>query len=194
MPGGWGYFVKHGRITRIDIAVDLPAARMDEFHALPKQGATIKVWKSNGTLQTFQHGTAKGNHTQIYNRKAKRIAQGKPWAGKEGVRIERRLIGQQLPLKHLSTLLNPFASLQLVTRHPAKPPEEPKDYIWRLFLNAAEHMTLSSALSTLPTEKRTVYRAHLKTQGIESWDVEAIWASWPAELEELKIASLASWP
>ncbi|MFA7440487.1 MAG: hypothetical protein WCZ66_05905 [Sphingomonadaceae bacterium] len=75
MPNGWAYFIEHGRVTRIDVTVDLPAARMDEFHFLPTQGATTKVWKSNGELQTFQHGSSKGNHTQIYNRKAKRIAQ-----------------------------------------------------------------------------------------------------------------------
>jgi hypothetical protein len=193
VPNGWAYFIKHGRITRIDVAVDLPTARMDEFHMLPKQGATVKVWKSDGKLQTFQHGGVKGNHTQIYNRKAKRIAQGKPWAGKEGVRVERRLKNQQMPLMDLPSLSNPFASLTLVARHPLKPPKEANEYVWRLFLNAAEHMTLPAALDLLPVEKRTAYRAHLKTQAMKWWNVDAIWGHWPAMLHELGIASPSSW-
>ncbi len=193
VPNGWAYFIEHGRITRIDVAVDLPAARMDDFHMLPKQGATVKVWKSDGKLQTFQHGQAKGNHTQIYNRKAKRVAQGKQGAGKDGVRVERRLKNQQVPLLDLPSLANPFASLSLVARHPSKPQMEGKEYIWRLFLNAAEHMTLSAALDLLPVEKRTAYRSHFKAQAMAWWNVDAIWEQWPAMLQELGIASPTSW-
>ncbi|MFA7441265.1 MAG: hypothetical protein WCZ66_09910 [Sphingomonadaceae bacterium] len=109
------------------------------------------------------------------------------------MRVERRLIKQQLPLKELVKLPNPFVSMKLVTRYPHKPPQEAKEYIWTLFLNAAEHMTLPAALGHLPVEKRTLYRAHLKTQNVSWWDVDAIWGNWPTTLHELKIASPGSW-
>ncbi len=193
VPNGWDYFVEHGHITRIDVAIDLANMLMNEFHFLPKQGATVKVWKSDGTLQTFQHGKANGNHTQIYNREAKRKAQKKPWQNKEGVRVERRLIGSKLPLKQLATLPNPFASIALVERHPNPPPLEKKPYIWQLFLNAAEHTSLPTALDLLQSDKRTMYRAHLKDQKMPWWDIDAIWLQWPAVLDELKIASTKHW-
>ncbi|MCH8685868.1 hypothetical protein [Pedomonas mirosovicensis] len=193
MPDGWGYFVDHGHITRLDVAVDLPTVRMDEFHFLPKQGATVTAWKQDGALQTYQHGKPKGDHTSIYNRKAKRIAHGKPWKGKEGVRIERRLKGKHWPLKQLCNLPNPFASLNMIARHVGPPEGEHKPYIWELFLRAAEHTGLPAALALLPAEKRTLYRKHLNGQALGWWDVEAIWANWPPMLDELKIASPKAW-
>ena len=159
VPNGWAYFIEHGRITRIDVAVDLPTARMNDFHVLPKQGATTKMWKSDGMLQTFQHGIKDGNHTQIYNRKAKRIAQGSPWAGKEGVRVERRLIGQKLTVKGLPNLANPLSSLKLVQRHPTKPEMEKSDYIWAHFLMRLStwgcllHLAFCPLKSELSTER-----------------------------------------
>lgn len=193
VPNGWAYFILHGRITRLDVALDIPTARMDEFHFLPLQGATTSVWKSDGKLQTFQHGKPKGSHTQAYNRKAKRIAQGKSWKGKEGIRIERRLIGQQILLKELPALPNPFASMALIERYPSQPPAEAKTYVWSLFLNAAEHMGVPAAMALLPEEKRSTYRAHLKTEKLKWWDVGVIWKNWPVTLDELKIATLNAW-
>lgn len=193
IPNGWAYFIEHGRITRIDIALDIPTARMEEFHFLPTQGATTSVWRSNGKLQTFQHGQPKGNHTQIYNRKAKRIAQGKSWKGKEGIRIERRLKGQQLALQALPGLPNPFASMALIERYPSQPPTEKKEYVWALFLNAAEYMGIPAALALLPEERRTAYRAHLKTEKLKWWDADAIWKNWSVTVDGLEISTLKSW-
>jgi hypothetical protein len=57
---GWHEFVKGGRITRIDVAVDLPYATMDSFLYLPPQSISVMRWKSNGKLQTATYGKKAG--------------------------------------------------------------------------------------------------------------------------------------
>lgn len=48
---GWGYVIENGKITRIDVMVDLPNTRMDAFVLLPKAGGlTVMEWAVNGTL------------------------------------------------------------------------------------------------------------------------------------------------
>ncbi len=51
MPGGWEYFLKHGKITRLDVAVDFPGLAMDDFHFLPTKGATSTVFRQHFAAQ-----------------------------------------------------------------------------------------------------------------------------------------------
>jgi hypothetical protein len=88
---GWGSFVKHGRVTRLDVAVDVPKKAIDAFYFLPAQSATSFQWRFDGALNGYSHGKSTGNQTVIYDRGEKRAAQGKLSKGKEGSRIERRL-------------------------------------------------------------------------------------------------------
>jgi hypothetical protein len=193
MNNGWGYIATHGRISRLDVAVDFPDVEMDQFHFLPKKGATTKQWSSDGKLQTYQHGKAKSSHTSIYNRKAKRIAQGKPWAGKQGIRVERRLINPGIAVTALPELLCAFSGIDMVQRHIGPPITEQKPYIWHLFQNASEHMGMEAALGLLRVDKRKAYRKHLKANLVDWWDEDAIWAGWPKMLSDLKIANPYAW-
>ena len=193
MDSGWAYFVENGHVSRLDVAVDFPEIEMDEFHYLPKQGATTKQWSRDGKLQTYQHGKARSSHTSIYNRKAKRISQKKPWAGKQGVRVERRLKGQNFPLKGLANLSNPFANMAMLKRYISPPPSEAKAYIWSYFMSTVEMKGMSAALAELPPQKQTAYRKHLKTNGVGWWDVEAIWHGWTPMLDELNISKASAW-
>lgn len=99
-----------------------------------------------------------------------------------------------LPLAKLGTLPNPFASLQLVTAQTAPPPKEGKpDYVWELFLDSVTARGCPSALKLLPEAKRTAYRKWLLKHPTPWWDPDAIWAKWPAVLDELKIAVAEKW-
>ena len=195
VPGGWKYFISHGRITRIDIAVDFPNLMAEDFHFLPQLGATSKEWRVNGKLQTYVHGKQSGSHTTIYDRKEKRKAHKKSWVGKEGMRVERRIV---MPGMHrlwqLPDFLNPFAAMQMVGM-PKAPPEEQKTkaYVWDLFRRAVEVEGCAGALALLPEEKRTLYRAHLKAHTKSWWDPQAIWQKWPTMLAALKIAESDDW-
>jgi hypothetical protein len=65
MPDGWGYFVKHGRVTMIEISVDFPGLGMEQFRVLPQQGLYTKAWGKGGILETLVLGKPKGNQTRI---------------------------------------------------------------------------------------------------------------------------------
>lgn len=196
LPGGWGYFIEHGNITRIDVSVDFRDVEMDQFCFLPKQLATVKEWSSGGELQTYQHGKVEGNHTQIYSRIAKRKAQHKIWKDKEGIRIERRLKPPHLPLLDLPDLPNPFSSMNMVAGLPSPPLDLHPNwkYTWELFRLAVSGSNLETALGVLPADRRKQFREHIiANQATPWWKPEAIWSGWLPMLDVLGLVSPPLW-
>ena len=187
MPDGWEYVIKHGRVTRIDIAVDIPNTRPENYAILPQQGLTTQKLAVNGKLQTFVLGTKKGNQTILYNKKAQRVSQGKKWPGKATVRIQRRLRNPSPNLlSSLHKLPNPFKAAKLL-KMPGPPASEKKSYMWSMFTDSVSVRGLPAALKILPAERRTAYRKHLKHCEHELWTPDQIWAKWPACLAEYKL-------
>ena len=187
MDGGWEYVIKHGRITRIDIAVDIPNTRPENYAILPQQGLTTHKWAVSGKLETFVLGTKKGNQTLLYNKKAKRLSQKQKWLGKAAVRIERRLRHPTpYKLSSLHKLPNPFKAAKLL-KMPGPPALEKKPYMWSLFTDSVSVRGLTAALALLPAERRTAYRKHLELCEHELWAPDQIWAKWPACLAEYKL-------
>lgn len=194
MPGGWQYFVEHGRITMVEVTVDVPNVEVESFHLLPPQGPSAMTWKVNGKLETMVLGKSKGNQTKIYDRGKKRIAKKQGWAGPPTTRIERRLRpGQPMSFAQLSTMPNPFANIQMIVPTVGCPPTIPKsrEYVWTFFLDSAKVRGLSPALKLLPEERRTEYRKWLGKHPVSWWQPDAIWAHWPSVVEKLSIASSA---
>lgn len=190
-PQGWAYVIEHGRITRIDIAVDVPGIRMDEVLFLPNQGATEIHWSRDGHLQSFRHGQPKGNQTVVYSVKQKRLSKKQPWSGPSTVRIERRLRNPSpSKLPELGTLKNPFVGVSF-TMMPGPPPDEmakTKQWAWSMFEDSVKARGLANALALVPPYRRTKYRAHLKQHPKPWWNSDAIWANWPeAFLSLLKL-------
>ncbi len=192
MDGGWGCFIKHGKITRIDVAIDLPHVQMDQFLLLPTQVLTTTRWSNNGELESIQYGKPKNSHTLIYNRAAKRESMGQSPEGKEGVRVERRQKGLNLKFDDLPALPFPFKGTVCDQLYPAKPDDEKKAYIWQHFLCAVQVKGLNAALASLPPTKRTIYRKHLNHSQANWWDPDAIWGMWGPMLSDLGIADLKS--
>lgn len=190
LNGGWAYVKKFGKITRLDVTVDFPGVMMADVHLLPQQGATSKQWAVDGSFESYTHGKSKGNQTAIYDRKKKRVAQGKQWVGKEGVRVERRLKTPTISsLNQLPTMANPFAAVSMVYI-PTEPPDalKKKTYIWTLFQAAVEARGLPAALALLPEERRTAVRKHLAKHKQSWWAPDQIWSQWPKMLIDLGIA------
>jgi hypothetical protein len=193
IDGGWSYFIKHGRITRLDVTVDVPGVRMDEFHFLPQQALTTMQWNVQGHLQSLVFGKKQGNRTVIYSRDKKRLAKGQNWTGEPEVRIERRLTNlKNQKVSSLPRLANPFSPMQMTLNMPA-PPSDGKAWEWSMFEDSVKARGLNAALSLLPEERRTKYRKHLAAHPEPWWDPDLIWAQWPAMLDELKIASSDAW-
>jgi len=186
---GWHEFVKRGRITRIDVAVDLPHATMDSFLYLPPQSISVMQWKSKGQLQTATYGKKQGNQTLIYDRGAKRAAKNQGWKNITGIRVERRLVGMKMfELSKLAELPNPFASMKLIETM-APPPaidqtaEGKVDWRWVMFCDSVQVRGLSGALALLPKERAQTYKKHLAAHQKSWWQPEQIWNHWPSNSE-----------
>jgi hypothetical protein len=70
ISGGWKEFVKHGRISRLDVAVDLVGVRITKLKMVPKKAVVSQTWNSSkGKLLTYQWGKPTGSYTQQTVRK-----------------------------------------------------------------------------------------------------------------------------
>ena len=193
-PNGWSYVIEHGRITRIDIAVDLPGLQMQQFLFMPHQGLTTKTFGQNGQLETLVLGQPKGNQTVIYSKDKEQLSKGKHHCGPSIVRVERRLRHPAVKLlKNLHQLANPFAAMMMTMQSPEPPPGE-KLSRWTMFLDSVSVRGLAAALALLPEERRTMYRKHLKTQAHSAWDPDAIWNQWPGLLKDLCLVDPSKYP
>ena len=77
IPDGWRTFVTDGRITQLDVAVDLVGVRITKLMMQPPIGQSSQAWwNTGGKLLTYQWGKAKGTHTQIYNKTAEQLKKG----------------------------------------------------------------------------------------------------------------------
>ncbi len=183
VPGGWSFFIKHGKVTRIDIATDVYGLTMADFLIIPSQCLTVKHFESDGILQTVELGKPKSNQTSIYDRYKKRLAKGQGNKVGPCVRIERKLRMPNLQLSELQKLKNPFGKLCLVSPQLTQPPAETSAGKWMGFRCTVAQIGLENALGTLPTKRRTAYRKHFKTLGTGWWNPEQIWSQWPKALD-----------
>ena len=195
MNDGWQSFAEHGRVTMIEITVDLPDISVDQFDPLPKQAVYRQAWGKDGHLETIVLGKASGNQTKIYNRGKKRTDKGQKWKGPLTTRVERRLRPQGLKVTTLPTISNPFAGITLPSTSIPPPPDEPetKTYLWLMFQDSVKVRGVSGALNLLPEGKRTTYRAWLKQHLKPWWDPQAIWLHWPKYISDLQISDPDEW-
>lgn len=179
IPDGWDYFIEHGRITRIDIALDLENRRMDDFRFLPPQAVQITEWRVDGHVETLYFGKSSGNQTVIYSVGKKRNAKGQPFTGSSRIRVERRL-RNPVPksLSQISKLKNPFSKMTM-TFSPPLMPEGANENAWLMFLDSVRVRGLTPALALVPEDRRKQYRSHIKAHGQPWWDPESIWKDWP---------------
>src|SRR6185295_6024415 len=106
-PDGWSYVTKHGGVSRIDVAVDIPGIRMDEFLFLESQGLTQRRIGRSGHLQTLYAGLPHGNQTRIYSKSGEMKAKGTPLSHSV-VRVECITRNPHLKVHDLVKLPNPF--------------------------------------------------------------------------------------
>lgn len=192
LVGGWGTFVEFGRISRIDVAVDIPEITMDSVWVLPKKAGETHYWRSNKGIETVKWGKSKGNETLIYSRKAKREAQGQQWDKHADVRIERRLRNQNMPLSSLACISNPFDGIAMVVAIPKPPPIKTNSaYVWSLFTDAVKVRGLTPALNLLPGNRKAEFRKHIKNNQISWWQPDAIWMGWEPMLNELGLLKMS---
>lgn len=193
LPDGWQFFIKHGNVTRLDVALDFPELAMNDFMILPQQCLTVTRRSNHGQLQTVELGKPKGNQTCIYDRYQKRIAKGQGCHYSQCVRVERRLRAKPFPLASLEKIKNPFAGLQLIAKPLPKPGFEKHQWKWDQFKYTAEAIGLESALATVPEKRRARYRKFLKQLSTSWWDGDASWSQWDKCLSATPVADMKSY-
>jgi len=192
IPGGWQLFISDGKITRLDVAVDLVGVRVSKLLMQPPTSQATTAWSNaKGKLETYQWGQAKGSHTQIYNKTAEQFKKGVVLPGPQVTRVERRLkppACKQLSL--LAEMDNPFAGIVLTTHVPEAPAGGP-EYVWPMFCDSVKVRGLDGALKLLSKNKakKTAFRQQFKKATPPWWNPDAIWANWPAALSALGITS-----
>jgi hypothetical protein len=114
-------------------------------------------------------------------------------SGPQIARFERRL--KQPPCKILTKLAeleNPFAGFVLTNAIPEAPDDGPA-YVWPLFCDSVSVRGLHAALQLLPEHKRPVYKKQFANAAPSWWNPDAIWAQWPAVIQEMKIGDPQAW-
>ena len=182
-PDGWYYVRNYGRVSRIDIAIDLTGIRMDDFLLLTQQGLVYQCFRTDGHLKTVYLGKPSSNQSRIYSKSAQQKAKGLTVL-QSVVRVERTLRNLNLKVHELKNLNNAFGKLTFIYPMPPPPPGESENR-WSRFQDSIQVRGLKDALAMLPEKRRTRYRKHLNQNPMSWWDPEAIWKNWPSALEPL---------
>ncbi len=168
-------------LRRIDVAVDVHNITMEEFALPQSHGTTVRDYSTHSTIETIYLGKKNTNHTTIYN-KSKQLKDVKSISiNTPVVRVERCLIGQQLMLKAITQLKNPFSAMHISPCLPPAPNPN-KTWEWTIFEDSVKVRGIKNALSLLPEDRQKVYRKHLKANQQEWWRPDTIWEKWPVYL------------
>ncbi len=194
LPNGFRHFVVEGKITRIDIALDLVGVRLSKIKVLPLSAQSSAAWSgASGKPETLQWGKTKGNHTQVYNKTLEQAKKGVVLPGPQVTRVERRF--KNPPCKKLSdlpTMANPFMGLVLTDGIPPAPPSGPA-YVWPFFCDSVAVRGLDAAVKLLPKHKRPAYRQAFLAAKPTWWNPEGAWAAWPETLASLNLLDPKAW-
>ena len=195
IEGGWHEFVTHGRISRLDVAVDLVDVRITKLKMVPKKAVVSQTWNnSKGKLETYQWGKPTGSYTQIYNKTAEMAARGAVVSGPQVTRFERRLKQPACKtLTKLTELENPFAGFVLTNAMPPAPQGGNKDHMWPLFCDSVSVRGLHAALQLVSEHKRPEYKKRFANAAPGWWNPDAIWAQWPVIVQQSKIGDPKAW-
>lgn len=186
---GWGMFIERGVISELEVTVDLVGIAIGDTHPLPTVSTCVEKYSTNGKLETLYQGKKKGSFYRVYDKVAERKSKGQNWLTGEKTRVERVLRNQNIKLKDLANISNPFSSLMMLEL-PLAPPDcvKKKEYIWSLFCDSVRVRGMQAALKLLPeTSYRTRFRRWIKNHKAPYWQPEAIWKSWKPMLSELQI-------
>src|SRR5665213_527466 len=166
----------HGKVTRLDIAVDIPGMRPGDYiWERPKSPLRRPVYKK-GALETLYLGSTFKGQITIYD---KAVQQGN--AGAKLTRIEARMRPNH-QVYELHALKNPFASLKayalmkaaLILSVPHR----------QALHRAARAEGLDSAFADFPVAVRGTYLSAVKASGAAFWKPVAYWVTWPGALKK----------
>jgi hypothetical protein len=176
-------FAKHGRVTRIDIAVDLVNIDIEDLLiSTPKPGVTNGYFGITGKAETkYLNVNKSGSKLYVYDKKAALKAVGKVSEFGEAklTRVERRT-HPNVPIVALPEMNNRLKAIDILDIEAATPPEEL--HHWKLFQDACRYRGLAGALALLPADIRAAYEAAISDASATLWRPDDLWKTWPEAL------------
>jgi hypothetical protein len=179
---GYEYVWDHGRVSRMDVAIDLHDVTVGQMRFLSKGWTTQKTVDTGGQFQTIYIGKSTGQQTKVYNKLLQlNLSNSVPVT-----RIERSLKASH-PLATLHTLKNPFGHLTLAHAVP-KAPQTLEPHMWELISDSITMRGPAGAMSLLPKDLRRIVVKHLDATSPDYWTPVEFWKHWPDALAPLYAA------
>jgi hypothetical protein len=178
---GWQYILLKGRITRVDVTLDVAGISLEAMSICPHMPVKSTVYERSGVTGTIYLGSPKSpKQWRIYNKVAEQLEKDIQPKNSSIVRFE-RVIRTSMLLKNLMQLKNPFAELTVGTF-----PECPTNANWKhwaMFLDSCHQRGSNQALAMLLDPKtRTKYRKALKASKFDWWHPELLFWMWKKDL------------
>jgi hypothetical protein len=178
-----------GRVSRIDIAVDLVNIDIEDMLiATAKPSATSGYFGVTGKAETKYLNQKKGgSKLYVYDRRArleKLHAEGKGEPSEFGeakyTRVEIRTEAN-IPIVDIPNMSNRLLKLNIFDIDAAAPPEQL--HHWRLFQDSCRYRGLAGALALLPGEAKGAYKnAIMMSEPL--WRPNELWSHWPAVVND----------
>jgi hypothetical protein len=171
---------KHGRVSSMDIAIDLHDVTVGQMRFLHKWGTTQQTCAMDGKIETIYLGKGKTQQTKIYDKVAELgISFPVPIT-----RIERR-VKSGMMLKNLGELKFPFAHLSMDHEIPVAP-KGFENWQWEFYCDAVEKRGPVAASALLPKDLRKIVLNHLKQHHDPVWQPTEFWSHWPAPVKVMQ--------
>ncbi len=183
----------HGRITRIDLAVDVSPIRFADVGIhVAKYSTSQAFWGSDGGLETAYWGK---KAVVVYDKlrescPAHEVPKADP--PPTTLRFEARL-KPNLALGNITQLPNPFERFR-VCGWPGFSAPDPKRRWLALFMDSARQSGITATLSKLSQADRRWVLRRLESTRRDFWEPQAIWAGFPALVEDLLAFTQAAQP
>jgi hypothetical protein len=180
--------VTNGKVTRLDIAVDIVGVHLADLIVSIKSGGKHHwYYSANGKPETGYLGMKKSDKNAkwtAYNKRQQVKDSPEPpaeqaYGGLSHTRIEYRAKPNK-PFSELGTLKSPLTQISLA--YP-QAPKGVKTYEWSFFIDSCARRGQPAALAMLPDGKlRNSYQKSLDAAHASFWRPGKIWEAWPDAL------------
>jgi hypothetical protein len=181
--------IAKGKVTRVDIAVDIVGIHLADVLLLVKGGGKQHWYLSgDGKPETGYLGMskkAKNAKLKAYNKRQEvkdhsKVPVEQAHGGLSHTRVEYIFKTPNKSFLELNTLKNPFDKISLA--YP-KAPKGVKAYAWVFFMDSCVRRGQTAALAMIPEGKlRKSYQKAIDDSQASFWRPGKIWEAWPAAL------------
>jgi len=187
LPNWLVKLISLGRVTRLDIAVDLRGTHMDDLIIRNKQSrAMTLITGTDGRTETIYFGKPKSNQLSAYDLVKKAKAKGLPIPKVPMTRIEKRWKNPGM-VKELPNLKNPLSGITIY--HPDPISYHGPKVGYESFRNLCQVRGVKRALEQQPYTMKKLTKPWLEAQRAKWWAPNALWSHWPTVLENAGLAS-----